>query len=139
MRQFIRHPTDIPLEYKLEEVAAHSSDFLNDISHGGLSFKSSIYIQPDSVIEIRIPIHKPVFQAEGIVAWCRENKTYDDHSYDVGVKFTDLTIEYTLRMVEQVCHIEQYKKDVYEQEGRSLTGKQAAIEWISKYAKDFPG
>jgi hypothetical protein len=41
-------------------------------------------------------------------------------------------------MVEQVCHIEQYKADVLKKEGRELTGEEAAKEWILKYAKDFP-
>jgi hypothetical protein len=36
-------------------------------------------------------------------------------------------------MVEQVCHIENYKKEVYETEGRL-----AAMESIHKYASRFP-
>ena len=43
-----------------------------------------------------------------------------------------------MRMVEQVCHIEHWKKEIREKEGRELTGEQAAMEWIKKYAKDFP-
>jgi hypothetical protein len=42
------------------------------------------------------------------------------------------------RMVEQVCHIENYKKVVYQAEGRLLTAEEAAMEWISKYASQFP-
>ena len=41
-------------------------------------------------------------------------------------------------MVEQICHIEQYKQDVFEKDGRRLSGEQAALEWIEKYATDFP-
>ena len=41
-------------------------------------------------------------------------------------------------MVEQVCHIEQYKKEVLKNEGQGLSGEEAAVEWITKYAKDFP-
>ncbi len=43
-----------------------------------------------------------------------------------------------MRMVEQVCHIERYRADVLEREGRALTGEQAAEEWIKRYAEDFP-
>ena len=58
--------------------------------------------------------------------------------YDVGVQFKNAISEFRIRMIEQVCHIEQYKKNVFEKEGRALSGKDAAIEWIKKYARDFP-
>jgi hypothetical protein len=41
-------------------------------------------------------------------------------------------------MVEQVCHIKQYSKEILEKEGRKLSDEEAAVEWIEKYAKDFP-
>jgi len=40
--------------------------------------------------------------------------------------------------VEQICHIEQYKRDMRDQEGRELTGEQAAYEWIERFAAEFP-
>ena len=134
MREFIRHPSDIPIHYNLENVVAHRKDYLHDVSHGGLSFRSEICLKLGSVINISIPIREPVFQAEGIVVWCRKN----EDQYDVGVEFIETEMEYRVRMVEQVCYIEQYKQEVLKKEGRQLTGKQAAIEWITKYAKDFP-
>jgi hypothetical protein len=42
-------------------------------------------------------------------------------------------------MVEQVCHIENYKKEIYRAEGRLLSSEQAAMEWIIRYASRFPG
>ena len=138
MRKFIRHPTDIPIEYKLDDVVAHKKEYLSDVSHGGLSFLSRIFLEPGSVIHLCIPIHKPVFTAEGVIVWCRRNEKYEDSCYDVGVEFKEKKTEYGIRMVEQVCYIEHYKKEVSEKEGRKLTGKEAAVEWINKYAKDFP-
>jgi hypothetical protein len=41
-------------------------------------------------------------------------------------------------LVEQVCHIEQYKKEVFLKEGRLLSGDEAAAEWIEKFANQFP-
>lgn len=134
MRKYIRHPTDIPLEFELGEVVAHQKDYLNNISEGGISFQSNTYIEAGSVINIRIPLREPVFQEKGIVKWCRKKKG----GFDVGVQFRDVSSEYRLRMVEQVCHIEHYKKEILEKEGRKLTGEEAAIEWIRKFAKDFP-
>ncbi len=138
MRKFIRHPTDIPLQYELSNVVNNEKEYLNDISHGGLSFRSCRYIEPGSFIRIDIPVHEPVFSADGIVIWCREAEEKDDHCYDVGVEFKEKRTEYNLRMIEQVCYIEHYKKEILEKDGRKLSGEEAAVEWIQKYADTFP-
>jgi hypothetical protein len=41
-------------------------------------------------------------------------------------------------MVEQVCHIENYRKKILAETGTVLTSEQAAKEWIFHYAKEFP-
>ena len=41
-------------------------------------------------------------------------------------------------MVEQICYIEHYKREVLKNEGRILSGKDAALEWVKKNAADFP-
>jgi hypothetical protein len=41
------------------------------------------------------------------------------------------------RMVAQVRQIQKYKK-ILEQQGRRLSIEEAAMEWISRYAADFP-
>ena len=68
------------------------------------------------------------------MTWCRR---HNEH-YLIGVEFLDAQDDYRARMVEQICHIEHYKKEVLEREGRLLSGEQAAHEWIHKYAQDFP-
>jgi hypothetical protein len=134
MRQFIRHPSDIPIEYNLVDAAHRDKDHIKNISQGGLCFRARNYIQPGCVLGINIPIGEPMFQATGFVVWCRESNDY----YDIGIKFKDATVEFSVRMVEQLCHIEQYKKDVFEKEGRRLSGEKAALEWIAKFAGNFP-
>jgi hypothetical protein len=134
MRQYIRHPTDIPLEYRLLDIVDHTTEFLNDVSHGGLSFRSTIPLDPGARIEIRIPLREPKFDADGVVVWCNKE---GDH-YDVGVEFADKIDDFRVRMVEQVCHIEHYRMEVQEREGRLLTGDEAAREWITRNAGDFP-
>ena len=134
MRQYIRHPSDIPIEYELGDIVAQKEEYLNDIGEGGISFRAKNNIETGSIIMIRIPIREPIFEEKGIVVWCQKN----NNLYDVGVKFKDASSEFRLRMIEQVCHIEHYKSEILEKEGRKLSGKEAAVEWISKYAKDFP-
>ena len=61
-----------------------------------------------------------------------------DSYRDLIVQFLDQDDSFRARMVEQVCHIEHYKAEVREKEGRAISGEEAAQEWIRKYAKDFP-
>ncbi len=136
-RQFVRHPTDVPIEFccDLSGGAACEADCLNDVSLGGLSFQSETALETGAILEVRIPLTNPVFQIRGRVVWCRENSG----SFDVGVEFLEAHRTFQARMVEQICHIEHYRIEMLEKEGRELTGEQAAIEWIGKYAADFPG
>jgi hypothetical protein len=135
LRKFIRHPADIPIEFCADdEPSASQHGLAHDVSFGGLAFEAEKCPAHGSVIEIRIPMVEPPFETRGQVVWCRK---LDGH-YEVGVRFLESTDAFKTRMVEQVCHIEQYKRDVLEREGRKLSGSAAAREWISKYAADFP-
>jgi len=134
MREFIRHPLDIPLEFQLGDTVAHETDYIKDISGGGLCFRAKHLIEPGNKINICIPLSDPEFFASGVVSWCN---SVADH-YEVGVKFMDVKTEFSVRMMEQVCHIEQYKNDLFVNEGRRLSDEEAAVEWVSKFAKDFP-
>ncbi len=71
---------------------------------------------------------------EGVVVWCRKQ----DGHFEVGMRFGDDRTAFRVRMVEQVCRIEQYRKNALEQEGRVLSAEEAAHEWVARYAKDFP-
>jgi len=41
-------------------------------------------------------------------------------------------------MVEQICHIEDYRSRIKKGQGLDLTSEQAASQWISEYADTFP-
>lgn len=134
-RRFIRHPTNIPIHWSLGEIVPPGGEHLRNISEGGLAFKSHHDIPVGATIDIHIPIVRPEVALVGVVVWCRP---IEDGCFEVGVRFTDAGQHFKMRMVEQVCHIEQYKKEMFENEGRALTSEQAAMEWISRFAKDFP-
>jgi hypothetical protein len=42
------------------------------------------------------------------------------------------------RMVEQVCHVDKYRKSVQRSECRVLSPEEAALEWVDKHAARFP-
>ena len=134
MRKYIRHPTDVPIIYELESVVKDKKEYLSDISVGGLLFKSNMFIDSGTVINIKIPLSHPIFELNGRVVWCRQKTDY----YDVGVEFINADDAYRTRLIEQICYIESYKNKVLREEGRLLSGEEAATEWIGRYAADFP-
>ena len=135
-RQYIRHPSNIPITYSTLSHAegTHEKHLLHNISIGGVCFETGEYLERGTAVMIRIALVHPVFEEKAIVAWCRK---VNDH-YDIGVQFQGQDTRFRARMVEQVCHIEQYKRNVFAEEGRNLSGEEAAREWITKYAAQFP-
>lgn len=134
MREYIRHPSSIPLEVKISDHPGHRNEYLNNVSVGGLSFRSKEKLSTGVLITIRIPLLGEFVQVSGQVVWCHKQR----EAYEVGVAFLDTAEAFRTRMVEQICHIEQYKNQVLEEEQRRLTSEQAAAEWIKKYADSFP-
>jgi hypothetical protein len=140
-RQFIRHFSEIPLEYCVtDEPSMCSMDFISNISQGGLSFHSHEFIAPETWLHLYIPVDENYFEADAQVRWCKKLPTNNsgDNDYDVGVSFCNTSEAFSARMTEQVCYIEEYKKRIRKTEGRMISSDQAAAEWIEKYADTFP-
>ena len=134
MRSYIRHPTDVPIELSPVDRVREERSRIKDVSVGGLSLKSDVSLETNTLIKIRIPLVEPPFETHGKVVWCKKN----EFDYEIGVKFTTEQDAYAARMVEQICHIEHYRISVRESDGRELNIEEAAQEWIKKYARDFP-
>ncbi len=134
MRQFIRHPTEIPIQIRRDRRRAAAAPALLNISFGGLAFQSQTDLELGSIVLLRIPFVRPQFSTRARVVWC----SAADGAFEVGVEFLDVEDAYRGRMVEQICHIEQYRREVRKSEGRRLTSEEAAAEWIAKYASAFP-
>lgn len=134
MRSFIRHPTDMPIEV-LAGDQPRSEQVLRNVGNGGLSFRYPRPVPVGVTMRVRIAVTSPVFEADCRVAWCLP----EGDSFQVGVEFLDKEDLYRVRMVEQVCQIEGYRRDLQEKQGRALSSQEAALEWISRFAKNFPG
>lgn len=132
MRRFIRHPSDIPIEV-LRGQHANAAPSLRDVSHGGLCFRIPEAVPVGDLITVRIALTRPAFEVEARVIWCLS----DGSAWQVGVEFVDPDDQFRTRMVEQICHIEQYRRE-QQQAGRRLTAHEAALEWIKKFAHAFP-
>lgn len=133
-REYIRHPIDIPIHVAPQGKQDGVGVRLNNVSVGGLAFRTDHFIDAGNLIVILIDVVKPTFEVEALVQWCHQAES----DYEIGVKFADTEDAFRMRMVEQVCHIEHYRQQVWREEKRHLTGEQAATEWIEKYAHQFP-
>jgi hypothetical protein len=135
-RVFARHPSCIPVEICLESVVPHRSAELKDVSFGGMSFHTQVRLATGTIVRLRIPSVDPSFETKAMVIWSRESP---GGGFGTGVQFTGLGEPYRIRMVERICYIEQYRKDVLEREGRKLNGFEAAYEWTSFSAVNSSG
>jgi hypothetical protein len=132
-REFPRHAVQVPLEIDRVDHASPAAEGIN-VGFGGLAFVSASCPSVGEILRIRIPTVKPVFEVSTRVAWCRP----EGGRYLVGVRFLDSSAAFRSRMVQQVCSIENYRREVQQFEGRELTPQQAAAEWIAQNAAQFP-
>jgi hypothetical protein len=133
-RRYLRHPSDIPIEYSISGNDDVQEQPLADVGLGGLSFCVDSPLSPGQHLKLSIPSIRPDLQIESIVSWCEKI----EQGYQVGIEFLKDQDRYTMRMVEQICYIEAYRHKVQQQEGRQLSTTEAAEEWIRLYAQDFP-
>ena len=118
-------------DFTIEDSA---DDTLSNVSLGGLSFVSQNPLETGQRVRVCIPILDQENFIVGNVVWCEESAK----GYEIGLKFESSEDVFRLRMIEQICHIEHYRKEVARNEGRELTTQQAASEWIARFASDFP-
>ena len=139
MRQFIRPPANIPIEIHAYGSASapptYGKRHVVNVSLGGLEFDSDHELGRGILVAVRIALVRPVFEIVARVVWCRAATP----GYRMGAEFLNPQDEYRARMVEQICYIETYKRQMFEVEHRDLTTEEAATEWIAKYAAQFPG
>lgn len=133
-RAFIRHTAGVPIEVRAVPGSASRVLESVNVSDGGLSFVTDERLEAGGTIEVRIDVDPP-FEARARVAWIRP----EGDAWCVGVQFLDAADAFRARMVEQVCAIERYRREVEAAEGRMLTPQEAAAEWIGRYAGRFPG
>lgn len=131
-RRFIRHPSSIPISFRLGK--RRHRKMTKDVSEGGLCFSSRNAVEEGETILLEIDACQPAFCAEGIVRWCQE----EGRHFLIGVAFSDKTVRYAMRMVEQICHIEAYRRRLEAETGEAITSQQAAFRWIAEQAGSFP-
>lgn len=134
MRQFVRHPTQVPIDIDVDESELERIDTnLLDISAGGLAFRVPHCLSLGARLTISLPEIWPDYHAQGYVVWCNEV----GDQFEAGIKFAEANEAFKARMVAQFCQIQDYKRTMQQNEGRDLSSEEAALEWIGRYAEDF--
>ena len=134
-RHYIRHPSDVPIAWSLDEITVGYVECLKNVSEGGLAFISQTEVSQGALVAIQIPAIDAQLVLKGSVVWCSPT---EDGQFEVGVRFIDANHHFCMRMIEQICHIEHFKNETFANEGRIISGEEAALEWIRRYAPDFP-
>ena len=117
-----------------QDIDENLDQTITNVSLGGLAFESQTAYTVTDRVRINIPILDRDNSLIGNVAWCEEASS----GYEVGVEFEKSRDFFRMRMIEQICHIEHYRGEVLRAQGRELNAQEAAAEWISKYAGNFP-
>jgi hypothetical protein len=138
IRKFIRHPVDVPIQVTADWVDDENDETLDqtitNVSLGGLAFVSAKTLPVLERVQVCFPFLERNNTLVGNVVWCERSGS----AYEIGIEFEKSRDVFRLRMIEQICHIEHYRKEILLQEGRKLSTQEAAGEWITKYASDFP-
>ena len=129
VRMFDRHEGDLPINVRLESSTGYKQEMMNNISLGGMSFRSSKSYPIDSYVKIKAVTLDNSPEVKGRIVWSKRNRG----SYNVGVEFNEPEAKFGIRILEQLFYIEDYRQKVKRRE-KKLTRKQAAMEWVRKYA-----
>lgn len=132
MRRFIRHPTEFPILVVSMDSSDGDEATLCDISQGGLACSLQRELKPGESVALGIPSLQQDYKISGLVVRCRR---YSD-GYRIGIQFKDETESFKSKMVEQVCQIEHFRRELC-REGRDLDSETAAREWIERYGSQF--
>jgi hypothetical protein len=138
---YIRHPDELPVRLTslpalnlepLEAVEAKSPTAQKHLA--GVVCRSDTRMTAGSGVKLCSPLAGEALFVRGCVRWCLPR----GESYVVGIEVESDTDGFNLRQIEQLCRIESYRLRMAREQGRQLASEDAAREWISRFAADFP-
>ncbi|MEH6444178.1 MAG: hypothetical protein V7784_09785 [Oceanospirillaceae bacterium] len=135
VQSFIHHPSEVPVKLVVSD-----NQFplfcIDESSSTGVYIHTNARYSVNSCVEVEINVQSPAFFAKGYI--CSSEPVKEGIGYETGVVFDCPDTAFAVRMIEQVCYIEQYRQKVSVSEGRELTIDSAAVEWITQHAANFP-
>lgn len=130
MRKHNRFHSDVTIDRKNANTYMKDSEVLHDISVDGLCFQSSTYFNIGREMTLEISVIKPGLRVKARVVWCHKR----GNLYDTGVEFVSIEKGSCIRTVEFLQFLDQYKRDLFLNEGRRLTSEEVFSELMDKHA-----
>ncbi|MBY4676655.1 hypothetical protein [Marinobacterium arenosum] len=133
LQVFIRHPDEIPLELSsfdsYDETRSESRQL-------GLICNSPHRFENGSSIRIAFPFIDKSESSDliGVVNSCRKINS----DYELAIAFPNQDSAMRMRMLEQRARIYLYQQKMAQLYDRHLSEQDAALEWIDRYAANFP-
>ena len=75
-RRNTRFHSNASIECNNGRQSKECTEYLNDISVGGLSFKSDRAFKNGDHLQIKIPVTSPAFKVEAEVIWSKKSNTF---------------------------------------------------------------
>ena len=125
------HPDGMPSTYSPCVHRAKRGDILQDVR---LRFNSHGHIAPDSFIDITISVAGDFHPFCTQVLSSQRNGT----GFETQVGFLTRPDAFRIRMVEQLCQIRAYHRQLEKEDGQALPLERVAEEWIARFGADFP-
>lgn len=136
-RRFIRHPLSYPVRARLCGGCPepdHIETVSENISEGGLQFRSLRPLPVGAEVEIDLEVEKRSFELDGRVVRCRR---HNKGGFLVAVAFHSTHELLKARMMEQVVRIELFKQRLERRYRRTCDFSWVAGEWIRRYSASF--
>lgn len=131
--EFVAHPKDIPLQIKEVDDRMFPKTEADRVGFVGITFQTARPYETDQSVQITLAEIDPNFCVIGRIVWCDP----EAGGFRIAIEFPEKDDCYCVRMIEQLSHIENYRRQAKHQ-GRRLNYNEAAAEWIQQFAASFP-
>lgn len=128
MRDETRHPITFEIAYTIEEELAPHEDMVKNISEGGLCLITIHDIQVGTELSFFLTIGNTKYELEGFSVWKKDSLEIAE-MYEVGVQFTLESLDLATSIVQLICDIHDYQRDIEIEEGRHISLHEAALEF----------
>ena len=134
-RRFLRHLLVNPLEFRVSEDSPPEKTETVNVSEGGLLFTSKTPVGSGKLITLMLPLYDKIFKIKARVM--HSNPDESTGLYHIGVAFEKYADAFKVKLIEQIYLIEEYRVLRSLQAGREISLKEASLEWIERYSRQF--
>lgn len=132
MKRFINHPAEFPIVVSTAGSERCDQTSLCHLSDGCLTCHLLRAFSTGEPVTLEVPAICQPCTLLGNVANCHRC----GEGFRLNIRFEDDDEIFKSKMLEQVCQIEHYRRELL-RKGRALDRETAAYEWIEQYSDQF--